>query len=182
MKVRNGRIFSKVNFDHALEEEINEYFNYGVSKNVLPVWRMEQCCYEVIHVPVGWIHSVTNVAPNWKYAFDYTSMHQYARNAVAGRLNAKLFGGTGVLEDYRAAFPTLVDVFIDYHNLARLRVRFTCHEKCKPYVTCLVCTALALHHTSPSLHIQTNHASIKHSPQSTRNCVLCVIKCIITRP
>lgn len=172
MKVRNGRIFSKVNFDHALEEEINEYFNYGVSKNVLPVWRMEQCCYEVIHVPVGWIHSVTNVAPNWKYAFDYTSMHQYARNAVAGRLNAKLFGGTGVLEDYRAAFPTLVDVFIDYHNLARLRVRFTCHENANLMSLVLYaqhwhCTTL--HHRFTSKQIMPP-LNIHHNPQGTVFC------------
>jgi hypothetical protein len=63
---------------------------------------------DVVQVPPGWPHAVTNLSSCCKLAWDYIDMKQLSNYIKAQRdVSSPLFKGEGIANDYMAVAPVL---------------------------------------------------------------------------
>jgi hypothetical protein len=55
---------------------------------------------QVVHVAPGWVHSVVNVLPNWKLAFDFERLEEFPLYAYYRKIFGSGFFGDRCPEDY----------------------------------------------------------------------------------
>ena len=90
-------------------ERFMEYMHTLSTPN--PVVILEQKPGQLVHVPPGWVHQVTNMSPNVKVAWDYydaSNMHKYVE--LQHKLASRYFKGS-MARDYMS-FNMIMSVLV----------------------------------------------------------------------
>lgn len=90
-------------------ERFVEYMHSFATPN--PVVMLEQKPGQLVHVPPGWVHQVTNMSPNVKVAWDYydaNNMHKYVE--LQHKLASRYFKGS-MARDYMS-FNMIMSVLV----------------------------------------------------------------------
>lgn len=100
---------------HLKDDELDAFVDFlkgqGLAQRIEnPVLQIEQTAGQLVYVPAGWVHQVTNFSPNVKVAWDcYTpgNFHKYSQ--LQHRIASSIFK-QGMARDYMSSNMVLQDL------------------------------------------------------------------------
>jgi oxalate decarboxylase/phosphoglucose isomerase-like protein (cupin superfamily) len=80
---------SRIRLNGSMVQQLQEYLN-GMRPNSLVI--VKQRHGQVVYVPPGWAHQVTNEQPCLKVAWDYYDPNNFGKYALVHKMASRFFG------------------------------------------------------------------------------------------